>query len=42
VIDKETNTKIMLRMQLNGRPLWQIKLFNQWNNVAVFVCAGKN
>ena len=30
----------MIQMQMNGRPLWLVKLCNQWNNVAVFICAG--
>lgn len=40
VVDTDTHTKAMLQMQMNGRPLWLIKLCNQWNNVAIFVCAG--
>ena len=40
-VDKDYNIKTMIQMQMNGRPMWLIKLFNQWNNVAVFVCAGE-
>ena len=29
----------MMQMQEAGRPLWLIRLVNQWNNVAVFGCA---
>jgi len=40
VVDKDTHTKVMLQMQMNGKPLWLIKICNQWNNIAVFVCVG--
>ena len=33
------NIKLMMQMQEAGRPLWLIRLVNQWNNVAVFGCA---
>ena len=39
-VDKDYNIKTMIQMRMNGRPVWLIKLFNQWNNIGVFVCAG--